>query len=106
MLNDQYPIMNITGNSISLAYLGNYGLSYINNDNIPNPWAMNPNPYYQGNPPLTFSNIPRLMAYPFSNMVSIGIAAIRGSQGVQMFVMIPPIIVLVGRFFIGNMVPY
>jgi hypothetical protein len=56
MLNDQYPTMNPTGNNILPTYLGIYGLSYACNDNIPNPWTMILNPYYLGNPPLTFSN--------------------------------------------------
>jgi hypothetical protein len=37
--------MNPTRNNTLLAYLGNYGLSYVGNDNIPNPWTMIPNPY-------------------------------------------------------------
>jgi hypothetical protein len=50
--------MNRTENNILPAYLGNYGPSYIGNDDIPNQWTMIPNPYYLGKPPLTFSNIP------------------------------------------------
>jgi hypothetical protein len=45
MLNDQYLTMNPIGNNILLIYLGNYGLSYAWNDNIPNQWTMIPNPY-------------------------------------------------------------
>ncbi len=60
---------------VLLTYLGNYGLSSVGNDNIPNMWTMIPNPYYLGNPPLIFSNTPRLTTYLFLNMVSIGIAA-------------------------------
>jgi hypothetical protein len=63
--------MNPIKNNILLTYLGNYGPSYTSNDNIPNPWAMILNPYYLGNPPLTFFNTPGLVAYPFSNMVFI-----------------------------------
>jgi hypothetical protein len=33
-------------NNILPAYLGNHGLSYAGNDNIPNPWTMIFNPYY------------------------------------------------------------
>jgi hypothetical protein len=40
------------------------------------------NPYCLSNPPLTFSNTTRSMAYPFPNMMSIEIVATRGSQGV------------------------
>jgi hypothetical protein len=70
--------MNPTRNNILLPYHGNYGSSYANNDNIPNPWTMNPNPHYLGNPPHTFSNTPRLASYLFLNMVSIGIVAYGG----------------------------
>jgi hypothetical protein len=45
MLNNQYLTMNPIGNNILLIYLGNYGLSYAWNDNIPNQWTMIPNPY-------------------------------------------------------------
>jgi hypothetical protein len=60
--------MNPTGNNILLAYLGNYGSSYAYNNNIPNPWIMIPNPYYLGNPPLTFSNTPGHTTYPFQSI--------------------------------------
>jgi hypothetical protein len=70
MLSDQYPIMNLIGNNILPTYLGNYGpSSYANNNNIPNTWTMILNPYYLGNPPLTFSNTLRLMIYLFSELL-------------------------------------
>jgi len=67
---------------------------------------MIPNPYYPNNPPLTFSNTPKLMAYPFPNMVSIGIVAIEGSHGVQMSMLTPPVTIPTSGFSIGSMVPY
>jgi hypothetical protein len=74
--------MNPTGNSVLLAYLGNYGPSYVSNNNIPNPWIMIRNPYYLGNPLVTFSNTIGLAAYPFPNMVFTRIVTNGGSQGV------------------------
>ncbi len=91
MLNDQYPTMNPIENSILPAYLGNYIPSYAINGNIPNPWIMIPNPYYSRNPPLTFSNTPGFVAYPFLNMVSTKIITTEGSHGVQAYVMTPMI---------------
>lgn len=79
MLNDQYLTMNPTKNNTLLAYFGNYGQSYVGNDNIPNSWTMILNLYYLGNPPLTFSNTPRLATYLFPNMVSIRIITYGGS---------------------------
>jgi hypothetical protein len=79
--------MNPTKNNILPTYLGHYGPSYTSNDKIPNPWTMIPNMYYLGNPPHSFSNIISHVTYLFPNMVSTGLAAIGGSQGVQMFVM-------------------
>jgi hypothetical protein len=64
------------------------------------------NPYYLGNLPLTFFNTINLIAYPFPNMVSTKIFIIKGSQGVQTFVMISTIIVPTNRFSIKNLVPY
>jgi hypothetical protein len=55
--------MNPTRNNISFAYLGNYGPSYANNYNIPDPWTMIHNPYYQGNSPLIFPTMFKLVAY-------------------------------------------
>jgi hypothetical protein len=98
--------MNPTRNNILPTYIGNYGSSYIGNGNIPNSWTMIPNPYYPGNLPLTFSNTLGPMAYSFSNMVSIIITTTGGSQGVQTSMMIPLVIAPVGRFSIGNLVPY
>jgi hypothetical protein len=106
MLNDQYLVMNPTRNNILPTYLGNYGLSYVGNDNIPNPWTMIPNPYYPRNFPLTFSNTPRLVAYPFLNMVSTGNVAIGGSKYVQVSVMTPPIATPIGKFSTQNSVAY
>jgi hypothetical protein len=40
MLNDQYLTMNPTKNNILPTYLGNYGLYYVSNNNIPNPWTI------------------------------------------------------------------
>jgi hypothetical protein len=77
MLNNQYLVMNPTRNSILPTYLGNYGLSYVGNGNIPNPWTIIPNPYYPGNPPLTFPNTFRLVAYLFSSVVSTKIVVTR-----------------------------
>jgi hypothetical protein len=71
--------MNPIGKYILPAYLGNYGLSYVGNENIPNPWTMIFDHYYLGNPPFTFSNTPKSVTYPFSNMVYTGIATIGGS---------------------------
>jgi hypothetical protein len=68
-------VVNPTGNNILLAYIGNYGLTYVGNDNIPNPWTMIPNPYYLGNPPFTFTNMFKSTSYIFPNVVSIKIVA-------------------------------
>jgi hypothetical protein len=64
------------------------------------------NPYYPRNPPFIFSNTPRFAADPFSNMVSIGIIATKGSKGVQASMMPPPTTIPIGRFSTRNVVPY
>jgi hypothetical protein len=91
--------MYLTRNNILPTYLGNYGLSYVGNDNIPNPWTIIPNPYYPRNLPLTFPNTSRHVAYPFPNVVSTRIVVTRESKGVQM-------IVPISGFYTGNLVPY
>ncbi len=73
--------MNPPKSNILLTDLGSYGSSYVGIFNIPNPWTMIPNPFYQRNPPLTFSNTTGPTTYLFSNMVSIEIVVTRGSQG-------------------------
>ncbi len=73
MLNNQYLVMNSTKNNILPTYLGNHGLSYVGNNNIPNPWTIIPNLYYPRNPPFTFPNTFKFSAYPFLNVVSIKI---------------------------------
>jgi hypothetical protein len=70
--------MNPTGNNVLPAYLGNYGPSYVGNNNIPNPWTIF-NFYYLDNPPLTFSNTIGPTTYPIPNMVSTRIVAIGGN---------------------------
>ncbi len=67
---------------------------------------MIPNPYYLGNPPLTFSNTPRPMPYSFLDMVSTGITKTRRSHGVQASVVTPLVTIHVGGFFIENMMPF
>jgi hypothetical protein len=106
MLNNQYPTMNPIENSMLLAYLGNYGLFYANNGNIPNPWIMIPNPYYLKNLSLTFSNTLRPMTYPFLNMVFTIITATKGCHGVLAYVMTPLITTLINRFSTENPMPY
>jgi hypothetical protein len=107
MLNDQYLTMNPRiGNNILSTYFGNHGSSYASNDNIPNPWTMILNPYYLSNPPLMFSHTTKFVAFPFLNMVPTIIVATRGSQGVQMSMMTPLIIVPIGEFSIQNPMPY
>jgi hypothetical protein len=98
--------MNPIENNILPTYLGNYGPFYANNDNIPNPWIMIPNPYYLGNPPLTFSNTPRHVAYLFLNTVSTGITTTKGSHGVQACMMTPLITTFTNGFSTKNLVPY
>jgi len=106
MSNNQYLTMNPIENNILPSYLGNYGPPFVGNNNIPNPWTTIPNPYYPRNPPFTFSNTHGPMAYPFLNMVSTKIVTIRGSQGVQVFVMTPSIIVPIGELSPINHVPH
>jgi hypothetical protein len=89
MLNNYYPVMNSTRNNILPTYLGNHGLSYVGNNNIPNPWTIIPNPYYPRNPPLTFPNTSKFAAYPFLSVVSIKIVVTKKSKGVQTTVMAP-----------------
>jgi hypothetical protein len=98
--------MNPIENNILPTYLGNYGPFYANNDNIPNPWIMIPNPYYLGNPPLTFSNTHGHVAYPFLNTVSAGITTTKGSHGVQACMMTPLITTFTNGFSTKNLVPY
>jgi hypothetical protein len=106
MLSDQYSTMNPTRKYILPTYLGNYGLSYVGNDNIPNPWTMILNHYYLGNHPFTFSNTHEHVAYSFLNMVCIEIATIGGSQGVHAFMMTPLVIDPTSGFSTKNPVPY
>jgi hypothetical protein len=106
MLGDQYLTMNPSRNNILLAYLGNYGSSYASNNKIPNPWTMVLNPYYLGNVPLIFSNTIELVAYSFMNTMSTKIVATRGSQGVQVSMMIPLGIAPTDKFSTENLVPY
>ncbi len=98
--------MNPIGNNILPAYLGNYGLSYASNDNIPNRWTMNLIPYYPRNPPLTFFNTFGPMTYLFPNVVCTGIVVTRGSHNVQVYVMAPQVTIPTSRFSIKNLVPY
>ncbi len=98
--------MNPIGNIILPAYLGNHGASYVGNGNIPNSWTMIPNLYYLGNLPLTFSKTLGPMAYSFLNMVSTIITTTKGNQGVQASMVTPLVTVPIGKFFIGNLVPY
>jgi hypothetical protein len=67
---------------------------------------MIPNPYYLGNLPLTFSNTLGPTTYPFSNMVSIGIATIGENQGIQAFVMTTPVAIPISRYSTINLMPY
>jgi hypothetical protein len=106
MLNDQYPVTNPIGNNISLAYLGNYGPSYASNYNIPNPWTMIHNPYYQGNPPLIFPNTSRLVAYFFPNVMSTGVATTKKIKGVKASTMASQIIIPTNIFSTENPMPY
>jgi hypothetical protein len=67
---------------------------------------MIPNPYYLGKLPLTFSNITRLVAYPFLNMGSTIITTTGGSRGVQASMMTPSVNAPIGELFTENLVPY
>jgi hypothetical protein len=73
--------MNPIGNNILPAYLGNHGLSYASNNNIPNPWTMIFNLYYQETLHLFSPTHLNLWPFPnpFPNMVSIEIATTIGS---------------------------
>ncbi len=46
------------------------------------------------------------MAYPFPHVVSTGIIATRGSQGVQVYVMAPQVTTPTSGFYIKNLMPY
>ncbi len=87
VLINQYPKVNPIKNNILLAYLGNYGPSYVGYVNIPNPWTMICNCFYPWNPPFFFLNTLGLMTYRVPNVVSTQIVVTRGNKGVQAFVM-------------------
>jgi hypothetical protein len=98
--------MNPTGNGISSTYLGNYGPSYASNYNIPNPWTMIHNPYYQGNPQLIFPNTCRLAAYFFPNVMSTGVVTTKEIKGVQACMMASQKTIPTSIFFTKNLLPY
>lgn len=98
--------MNPIGNSISSTYIGNYGPSYASNYNIPNPWTMIHNPYYQGNPQFIFPNRCKLAAYFFPNVMSTVVATTKEIKGVQASMMASQKTVPTNGFFTKNLMPY
>jgi hypothetical protein len=62
--------------------------------------------YYPRDLPLNFLNTFGPMAYTFPSVVCTGIVATGGSQGVQVYVVVPQVTTPINGFSIKNMVPY